>query len=164
VSAGIEITDFILNDQKTMMDLAGSIGFEFAKSGLTSLIAYGAGAWVGGMVGLAVAPLGVMLVVAFGVGVLLSELDNKYLVKQKVLKAFNALPATMEQGVYELRDTTLHALEHVKRDVQRKLEGIKDDINREANRAIDSAARAVLEAVERELKMALQRLLQPRIR
>jgi hypothetical protein len=105
-----------------------------------------------------------MVLVAFAVGVGLNDLDNKYQIKQKVLTAFSALPTNIEQGVYELRDGTLNALEQIKQDVQRKLQGIKDEINRELNRAIDSAARAVLDAVEKELKMALQHLLQPRIR
>jgi hypothetical protein len=164
VSAGIEITDFILNDQKTMTDLAGSIGFEFVKSGLASLIGYGVGAMVGSIAGVAVLPLGVMVGAAFLAGWGLNKLDQKYQVKDKVLKVFNALPANIEQGVYELHDSALRALEQVKRDAQQKLQHVKHDVYKEINQTIDAAARAVIEAIERELASALRRLLQPGIR
>jgi hypothetical protein len=164
VSAGIEITDFILNDQKTMADLVGSIGYEFAKSGLVSLIAYGIGVGVASITGVAVLPLGIMVGAAFFVGWRLNKLDEQYQVKDKVLKAFKALPAQIGQGVYELRDSTLQALEQVKRDVQKKLEDVKQDINKEINQTIDDATRAVVDAIEREIVSALRRLLQPRLR
>lgn len=37
VATGIEIADFIFNDEKTMYDLVGGIGVEAAKAGLASL-------------------------------------------------------------------------------------------------------------------------------
>lgn len=70
----------------------------------------------------------------------------------------------MAQGVYELRDGTLLALEQVRRDVEQKLRHVKYDVNKEISQIVDSAARAALEAIERELVNALRRLLQPRIR
>lgn len=164
VSAGIEITDFIFKDEKTMTDLVGNIGYEFVKSGLASLLGYGAGLAFGSVVGVAVVPLGVMVGAAFLAGWGLNQLDQKYQVKEKVLKAFNALPAKLEQGVYELRDNTLHVLEQVKRDAQQKLQQVKQDIYREIDQTIDAAARALIDAVEREIANTLRRVLQPRIR
>jgi hypothetical protein len=164
VSTGIEITDFILNDQKTMTDLVGSIGYEFVKSGLTSLLAYGIGAGIATITGVAVLPLGIMVGAAFAIGWVLNDLDKEYQVKEKVLKSFKALPANLEQGVYELRDSTLHALEQVRRDAEQKLQHVRNDINKEINRTINDAADAVIEAIEKEIVGALRRLLQPRLR
>ena len=44
VASGIEIADFMFNDEKTMYDLVGGIGVEAFKAGLASLAAYAFGA------------------------------------------------------------------------------------------------------------------------
>ena len=107
VSSGVEITDFIFNDEKTMYDLVGGIGVEAVKAGLGALIGYGAGAIAGAFVGLAVAPLGAMLAFAFIAGWGLNELDNTYDIKKKVAAALKAAPDGLTNGYYQVKESGL---------------------------------------------------------
>ena len=109
VTTGIEITDFMLNDQKTLYDLVGGIGVEAVKGGLSALIGYAAGAVVG-LTGLAVAPLVGMMVVAFAVSYALNKLDDKYQIKNRVINALKNLPDSLAEGMYEIKQESLSQL------------------------------------------------------
>ena len=92
VSTGIEVMDFIFNDEKTMYDLVGGIGVEAVKGGLAGLLAYAADAGIGMITTVAVAPLIVMAVAAIGFGFALNYADSKLGIKAKVIEALKALP------------------------------------------------------------------------
>ena len=109
VTTGIEITDFMLNDQKTLYDLVGGIGVEAVKGGLSALIGYAAGAVVG-LTGLAVAPLVGMMVAAFAVSYALNKLDDKYQIKNRVINALKNLPDSLAEGMYEIKQESLSQL------------------------------------------------------
>ncbi|GKT18044.1 hypothetical protein AVHY2522_17370 [Acidovorax sp. SUPP2522] len=101
VSTGIELMDFMFNDEKTMYDLVGGIGVEAVKGGLGGLIAYSMAAGVAGSATtVAVLPLIVMAVFAVGVGIGLNAIDRHYGVKDKVIAALKMLPEKTTQGIY----------------------------------------------------------------
>ncbi|GKT19835.1 hypothetical protein AVHY2522_23940 [Acidovorax sp. SUPP2522] len=101
VSTGLEVMDFMFNDEKTMYDLVGGIGVEAVKGGLGALVAYGAAAFVGtSMTAVAVVPLGFMAVVALATGIGLNVLDRRYSIEDKVITALKMLPEETAQGMY----------------------------------------------------------------
>jgi hypothetical protein len=112
VSAGVEISDFVLNDQKTMYDLVGGIGVEAVKGGITAVLAFGAGALATG-VGIAILPLGAMLAVALIVGVGLNYLDDTFEIKKNVSVALKAAASKLDQGTYWVREETLRTLQNI---------------------------------------------------
>jgi hypothetical protein len=121
VSSGIEITDFILNDEKTMYDLAGGIGVEAVKCGLGALVAYAAAAFVGTAVTtVAIVPLAVMAVVAVVAGIGLNALDNHFGIKGKVIAALKALPEKAEQGIYYIDEKSTSWMEEIGDAVKKK--------------------------------------------
>jgi hypothetical protein len=164
VTTGFEVGDYILNDEKTMMDLVGSIGYEAVKSGVVVGLAYGAGLVIGVFTGVAVAPLGVMFVAALGFGILLNSLDNKLDVKAKVLATFKALPAKLEQGVYRLQQDGLPTLEQIKRTADQQLSQLTRTANKVVNKAIDKTIDAAVDRALSELGAAIKRVLGPRLR
>ena len=119
VATGIEITEFILNDQKTMYDLVGSVGVEAVKGGLAALVAYGAGALVGSAITVAVLPLGVMLFAALIVSSGLNYLDDSYQIKSKVIAALKAMPENLSEGIYTIRAESLSQLGALKNIVNK---------------------------------------------
>ncbi|GKT21435.1 hypothetical protein [Acidovorax sp. SUPP3334] len=135
VSTGIELMDFMFNDEKTMYDLVGGIGVEAVKGGLGALVAYGLGAFFGGMVTtVAVLPLVFMAVVAVGAGIGLNVLDRDYKIKSNVIAALKTLPENTAQGLYYI-DTKVQSWQDELRNVieQKKVEmgraidtGVKD--------------------------------------
>lgn len=106
VSTGIELMDFMFNDEKTMYDLVGGIGVEAVKGGLGALLAYTVAAGFGLGTTVAVVPLGIMAVAAFGFGVLLNATDKDYDIKVKVIAALKMVPESTEQGLYYIKTET----------------------------------------------------------
>ncbi len=164
VTAGFEVTDYILNDEKTMMDLVGSIGYEAVKSGVVVALAYGTGLLVGAFIGVAALPMGVMFGAALVFGVGLNMLDNSYEVKGKVLATFKALPAKLEQGAYRLREDGLPTLEQIKRAADQQLVQMTGAANKVANKVIDKTIDAAVDQVLTQVSAAIKRILGPRLR
>ncbi len=162
VTTGIEVTDFILNDQKTMTDLVGSIGYEVVKSGVVAGLALGVGVGFGSAMALAVAPLSVMVVAAFAIGYGLNELDKHYDIKNKVLTALKSLPADLEKGVYWLKESTLEQVEQIKAELNRKLQEAEKHINTAVDRVAAKAAELAIEALRDAAVHAIKQLLSPR--
>ena len=129
VSSGIEVTDFIFNDQKTMFDLVGGIGVEAVKCGLGSLVAYSLASAVGAMTAIAVAPLVVMAIAVLVAGVALNALDNHYSIKSRVVAALKATPENIEVGLYKIAAEANDWLDSPKKKVN------------EVGRAIDQGLR-----------------------
>lgn len=104
VSTGIEVVDFIFNDEKTMYDLVGGIGVEAVKGGLGGLMAYGMGIAAGSFTAVAVAPLLTMAVFAFIGGFALNYYDDQFKIKSKVIDALKILPENTKQGLYKINE------------------------------------------------------------
>ncbi|CAM4025622.1 hypothetical protein [Paracidovorax anthurii] len=100
ISTGVEVLEYLMNDEKTMYDLVGGIGVEAVKGGLASLLAYGAATTLGMAVTVAVVPLGVMAVVVFGASAYFNALDNEYKIKAWVIQTLKKLPDQTAQGLY----------------------------------------------------------------
>ncbi len=162
VTTGIEITDFILNDQKTMFDLVGSIGYEMVKSGVVAGLALGAGVIAGSFVSVAVAPLVGMVVMACAIGYVLNELDSHYGVKNRVLKGLKALPTDIEKGIYQLKASTLEQIEHVKSDFDRKILDAENQLNKAVDKAATKAAELLIEALVSAAEQAIKQLMPAR--
>jgi hypothetical protein len=134
VSSGIEVADFIFNDEKTMYDLVGGIGVEAVKGGLAGLLAYGVAAAVGTFVTtVAIAPLIVMAVVAVAAGIALNAVDSELKIKSQVIDALKALPDQTTQGLYYINTKSQSWQEEIKEAVQQK--------KVEIGRAIDQGVR-----------------------
>jgi hypothetical protein len=164
VTTGFEVADYILNDEKTMMDLVGSIGYEAVKSGVVVGLAYGAGLLAGAMSSVAVVPMVGMFVMALAFGYGLNKLDSQFDVKSKVLKTFKALPAKLEQGVYQLQQDGLPTLEQIKRAADQQLSRATNAANNAVDKAIDKTIDAAVDQVLNELSAAIKRILGPRVR
>jgi hypothetical protein len=141
VSAGIEVIDFIFNDEKTMYDLVGGIGVEAVKTGLAAAVAYGAATLVAGGTVIAVAPLAVMAVVIFGAGILINELDNHFLIKKKVIEALKATGDNVAQGIYDFKN-------RVEKNVNDKIDNTTRAIKNELQRSIDKKIDAAINRVQ----------------
>jgi hypothetical protein len=137
VSTAIETLDWLFNDEKTMVDLVGGIGVEAVKVGIASLAGYAAGA-LATLTGFAAFPLIGLAVMTFGVAVGLNALDNKYNVKQTVVRTLKSLPDNLENGVYIIRN----ALETGwRREVEKKIAQFEDWIVRAAEQQVEAFLR-----------------------
>jgi hypothetical protein len=87
VSIGIESLNIIFDDRKTMLDLVGAIGVEAVKGGLAAAFAAGVAAVVGTLTTVAVMPLLLMAVAVAVASIGLNWLDNKYGIKDAVIRA-----------------------------------------------------------------------------
>ncbi|MDA8455805.1 hypothetical protein M4R22_13610 [Acidovorax sp. GBBC 3334] len=132
VSTGIEVMDFMFNNEKTMYDLVGGIGVEAVKGGLGGLVAYAAAAGVAGVTAVAVLPLVVMAVVAASGGVALNMLDNHYGIKQKVISALKMLPEKTEQGMYYIDTKSQAWQDDLQSAIAHKTMELKHSIDRGA--------------------------------
>ncbi len=134
VSSGIELMDFMFNNEKTMYDLVGGIGVEAVKGGLGALAAYGFAAYIGGVATtIAIAPAFIMALVAVAAGTVLNVADAKYGIKGKVIAALRMAPENLANGIYRI-DTEAQSWHDDLRDAmaQKKVE---------LGRTIDKATR-----------------------
>ncbi|WP_152643544.1 hypothetical protein [Paracidovorax citrulli] len=65
-------------------------------------MAYAFGLYAGSLTAIAVAPLVVMALAAFGAGVILNYADERYQIKTKVITALKNLPANTSKGLYKI--------------------------------------------------------------
>ncbi|GKT21893.1 hypothetical protein [Acidovorax sp. SUPP3334] len=124
VSTGMEVLDFIFNNEKTMYDLVGGIGVEAVKGGLGGLVAYAIASIFGGATAIAIAPLVTMAFVAFVAGTYLNYVDEQYQIKSKVIAALKNLPDNMPQGFYKVDERSqswLAAIKNSFNNVERKI-------------------------------------------
>ena len=129
VSSGIEVADFVFNDEKTMFDLVGGIGVEAVKGGLGALVAYGFASMAATMTAVAVAPLVVMAVAAVLVGTGLNYIDREYNIKGQVIDALKATPETVSQGLYRIDTKAKGWTEQLNKSVNQKMNEIGHAIN-----------------------------------
>ncbi|GKT25541.1 hypothetical protein [Acidovorax sp. SUPP3334] len=133
VSTGIELMDFMFNDEKTMYDLVGGIGVEAVKGGLAGLVAYGIAAGLGTLVTtVAVTPLIAMAVVAIGGGIVLNLIDNEYKIKGNAIAGLKMLPEKTAQGVYYI-DTKVQSWQD---DLRTAVEQKKSEMGQAINQGM----------------------------
>lgn len=120
VSSGIEVADFIFNDQKTMYDLVGGIGVEAVKGGLATLAGMAAAGLAGAFTGVAVAPLIGLVAVALVVGIALNVADDHYKIKKRVIDVLKTVPEQTAQGIYTINTEAESWLARVKASVETK--------------------------------------------
>ncbi|MDA8453724.1 hypothetical protein M4R22_03000 [Acidovorax sp. GBBC 3334] len=134
VSTGIELMDFMFNNEKTMYDLVGGIGVEAVKGGLGALVGYGAAYVAGALTTVAITPLCIMAVVAVVAGTVLNSMDRQYGIKDKVIAALKMLPEQTAQGMYYIdtkaqswQDALRNTVEQKSREAGHTIhQGVKD--------------------------------------
>lgn len=131
VSAGIELTDFMFNDERTMYDLIGGIGAEAIKGGLAALIAYGVAGALGTAMAVAVTPLVIMAVVAVTVSIGLNILDNEIEFKANVIKILKKASDGTALGIYKVNQASRSWLQDWTDTVQAKLSAEQRKIERQ---------------------------------
>ncbi|AVS80677.1 hypothetical protein C8244_06480 [Paracidovorax avenae] len=133
VSSGIELMDFMFNNEKTMYDLVGGIGVEAVKGGLGALVAYGLAAFFAGTVTtIAVAPLGIMALASLVAGIGLNHLDSHFGVKSKVIEALKMVPEHASQGIYYIDTESQAWLD----DLRSTIEKGKEQMGRAIDRGV----------------------------
>jgi gas vesicle protein len=120
VSSGIEVAEFIFNDEKTMYDLVGGIGVEAVKAGLATLTGLAVGAAAGAITGIAVAPLIGLVVITLFAGIYLINLDKDYEIKKRVIDALKSVPEQTAQGIYMINTESESWLARVRSSVEVK--------------------------------------------
>ncbi|SFD52541.1 hypothetical protein [Paracidovorax konjaci] len=128
VSTGIEVIDFIFNNEKTMYDLVGGIGVEAVKGGLGGLVAYVAGTFVGSVTAVAIAPLVIMGIAAFIAGTYLNSKDDEYQIKSKVIWALKRLPENTKQGLYWVDEKSESWINGAKNAIENNERKISQDL------------------------------------
>ena len=145
VSTAVETLDFILNDEKTMVDLVGGIGVEAVKGGIAAFAAYALTTAVVGIsttiAGVAAAPLIGMAFVAFGVSYALNFVDDKYKIKQRVIATIKSMPDNLERGYYILKSA---AEADWKAEVQREISRLGDWLVRATTQQAEEIFRRVI--------------------
>ena len=130
VSTGIEVVDFIFNDEKTMHDLVGGIGVEAVKAGLATMVGYGLASVVGTATTVAILPLGVLVVAVLLVGIGLNTLDSSFQFKQRVIDLLKATPEQTSPGIYVVNTKSETWLAQTKADMQAKQAEIGETVHR----------------------------------
>ncbi|WP_315530941.1 hypothetical protein [Delftia acidovorans] len=102
VGTGIETLDFIFNDEKTMHDLVGGIGVEAVKAGLATMVGLTAGMTTASMISVAVLPLAIMAAMILITSLALNSADERWQIKQNVIKAIKFTPNDKAQGFYRI--------------------------------------------------------------
>lgn len=150
VCTSVEVANWFFSDTATVADLVGGVGVELAKTGIALGLGYVAGysviALAGGATFIAIAPLGVMIVMSFGVGWILNEADAARGWKADAQKLLNEIPAKMPEGWYRLDKGALERLGEIKSGYEAEIQRLENQINRQVGKAADQAATAALEA------------------
>ncbi|AVT12345.1 hypothetical protein [Paracidovorax avenae] len=120
VSSGIELMDFMFNNEKTMYDLVGGIGVEAVKGGLGALVAYSLAAMVGSVTTVAVMPLMVMALAAVVAGFGLNHLDSHYAIKSQIITGLKMLPEHAAHGLYYIDTTAQSWVDELRSAVEQK--------------------------------------------
>lgn len=99
VAVGIEVLEWIFNDEAIMSDLFAGVGVELIKAGIATAIGYAAAMAAGALLTAAAAPVIAGAIIVFSVGIGLNILDVKYNIK-------NSVKAGMRYAVENIQ--TLH--------------------------------------------------------
>ena len=133
----INVVEELMSDRIVMSRLFGRLGVDVAKVAIAAGIGWLAGVAAGVLFAPALAPVAVAFVVGLAVGWGLDKIDERYRLTEKTI----ALLQRAETGIR----ATVH-------DLQLRAQTAMADV-------VDSARDAVVDAAERELRAAIDRLL-----
>lgn len=100
VAVGIEVLEWVFNDEAVMSDLFAGIGVELVKAGIASVLGYAVAMMIGGSGVAAAAPVFVGAVVVLIAGIVLNAMDNQHDIK-KYLKAAMRRTSNQVENLYE---------------------------------------------------------------
>ncbi|MNJ26995.1 hypothetical protein D3C77_214910 [compost metagenome] len=144
VAVGVEILEWIFNDEAVMSDLFAGVGVELIKAGIASAVGYAAALAIGTVFTAAALPaiIGAVIVLAIGIG--LNAIDNRYGVK-------NSVKAGMRYAIENLQD------------IQEKIAKISaNDLKNYAEESITNVAAKIADEIYSEAKSWVIRKVQPR--
>lgn len=109
VAVGVEILDYIFNDEKTMHDLVGGIGVEAAKAGLATMVgmSIGTGMIVAGVTTIAILPLSLMVAAVFLSSFVLNKIDENWKIKKTVIEALKISTDNTNPGIYRINTNAI---------------------------------------------------------
>lgn len=84
VAVGIEVLEWVFNDEAVLSDLFAGVGVELIKAGIATAIGYAVATLVGTYLAFAALPVIAGAVLVFGIGIGLNALDNNYGIKNSV--------------------------------------------------------------------------------
>lgn len=143
VAVGVEILEWIFNDEAVMSDLFAGVGVELIKAGIASAVGYAAALAAGAFFTAAAAPAiaGAIIVLAIGIG--LNVIDNHYGIK-------NSVKASMR-----------YAIDHIQH-IQEKITRISaNDLRNYAEETISNIASEIADELYNEAKSWIIRKVQP---
>ncbi|WP_225775432.1 hypothetical protein [Pseudomonas sp. Marseille-Q5115] len=141
VAVGIEVLEWVFNDEAVMSDLFAGIGVELVKAGIASAVGYAVAVIVAAWVGTVLLPVAAGAFIVFAVGYSLNTLDTDYGVKKSV-------KAGLRYGVENLHNLKLKFTEIRKVDLQKYTTKIGNGI----------ASSATEHFLEETKKWALQKI------
>ncbi|WP_225934153.1 hypothetical protein [Pseudomonas azerbaijanoccidentalis] len=97
VAVGIEVLEWVFNDEAVLSDLFAGVGVELIKAGIATAIGYAAAMAAGALFTAAAFPVAVGAVVVFGIGIGLNVLDNQYGIKNSVKSGMRYALHNIEQ-------------------------------------------------------------------
>ena len=143
VAVGIEVLEWIFNDEAVLTDLFAGVGVELIKAGIATAVGYAVATMVGTALSFAALPVVAGAVIVIGVGIALNILDSKYGIK-------NSVKSGMRYAVENIRDLREVATEISAKDLQIYSEKIATNI-----------ANGLLELAYDETKAWILRKVQP---
>jgi hypothetical protein len=102
VGVGVEVLEWIFNDEAVMTDLFAGIGVELIKAGIASAVGYAGAVAFGAMTGFAAAPVFAGAVIVFLIGGGLNIADNYYGLKDSVKAGMRYATANSEKLICRL--------------------------------------------------------------
>ena len=134
----IHVVEEIMSDRIVMSRLFGRLGMDLAKVALSAGVGWLAGVAAGALFAPAIAPVAVAFVVGLAVGWALDQIDDRYKLTDRTI-------ALLQRGEDRVRSLA--------NDLQRRAQDAVVEV-------VDSAVDAIVDAAERELRAAIERLLQ----
>lgn len=169
VSSAVEVGNWYFNDSATLADLTGGVIVEVAKAGIGIRVALMFGTAVaGGASFVAVAPLGVMIAVSFGIGYALNIIDAEVGMKAYLQKMLNNIPVYIQEGWYRVERDSLIRFEELKNEYDIEVQRLKNQAIQRTLAAGELAAKnvadAALKSARRKVENEVGRLLGSRIK
>lgn len=129
VAVGIEVLEWVFNDEAVMSDLFAGIGVELVKAGIASAVGYAVAVGFAVAVGSAALPIAMGALAVLAVSIALNFVDSEYDIKKSVkaavrysLENLRNLPATITQ----IKNTALR--EHIENAAYKITSSATDDI------------------------------------
>jgi hypothetical protein len=121
VAVGIEVLEWVFNDEAVLSDLFAGIGVELIKAGIATAVGYAAAMAAGILLTSAALPVVVGALFVFGIGIGLNALDNQYNIK-------NSVKSGMRYAVDNIRNLHDRATRISEKDLQLYTEQVASSI------------------------------------